>query len=170
MDIKHGDISTVQTSGELFYPRVLLTGAEDHDGDGQADPTMTCSDPIDCLQKCKRLERTARHGAGAPPTCALCGQICTSNIVTTIMDIRDAVYEDVFTIIRLVGKCFGTCYFNSLYTSQITPQFKRLTFLSFPLSFSPFLRPTGYRGMHVPVRFHPRAGVAPSVHVGGGPV
>lgn len=61
VDIKHGDISTVQTSGNLFYPRVLLTGAEDHDGDGQADPTMTCSDPIDCLQKCRRLERECHH-------------------------------------------------------------------------------------------------------------
>ena len=71
VDIKHGDLSTVETSGNLFWPRVLLNGASDHDGDGQADPEMKCYDPIDCTQKCRYLERTARHGAGAPPTCAL---------------------------------------------------------------------------------------------------
>jgi len=71
VDVKHGDLSTVSTSGNLFWPRVLLSGSEDHDGDGISDPSMVCNDPADCVQKCRFLERTARHGAGAPPTCAL---------------------------------------------------------------------------------------------------
>lgn len=106
VEVLHGDLSTVRTSGNLFYPRVLLNGAMDHDGDGEAEPVMQCYDPIgeyrlergtltpntqmlsrkgasfilseqnsflptDCSQKCLILERTARHGAGAPPSCAL---------------------------------------------------------------------------------------------------
>jgi hypothetical protein len=46
LEIKHGDLSTVETTGNLFYPRVLLAAGEDHDGDGQGDPEMTCVDPI----------------------------------------------------------------------------------------------------------------------------
>ena len=74
LQVYHGDLSTVQTSGNLFWPRVLLEGSGDRDGDGNADGKMTCSDPIDCTQKCAYLERTSRHGAGAPPTCAMCNQ------------------------------------------------------------------------------------------------
>ncbi len=48
--MKHGDISTVEISGNIVWPRVLLTGSEDHDGDGNADPAMMCYDPIDCTQ------------------------------------------------------------------------------------------------------------------------
>tara|TARA_Y100000389_G_C17471054_1_gene530952 strand:- start:5217 stop:5441 length:225 start_codon:yes stop_codon:yes gene_type:complete len=50
LDVKHGDISTVEISGNIVWPRVLLTGSEDHDGDGNADPAMMCYDPIDCTQ------------------------------------------------------------------------------------------------------------------------
>ena len=46
LEIKHGDLSTVETTGNLFYPRVLLAGGEDHDGDGRSDPEMVCVDPI----------------------------------------------------------------------------------------------------------------------------
>jgi hypothetical protein len=79
VDVKHGDLNTVETSGNLFWPRVLLSGSEDHDGDGESDPSMQCYDPIDCTQKCRQLERTARHGAGAPPTCALYASSLLSN-------------------------------------------------------------------------------------------
>ena len=68
-------MSTVQTSGNLFWPRVLIEGSFDRDGDGVSDGSMSCYDPIDCTQKCRYLERTSRHGAGAPPTCALCDQV-----------------------------------------------------------------------------------------------
>ena len=74
VDISHGDLSTVVINGNPIWPRVLLDGSEDRDGDGRADAGMTCSDPNDCTQKCRYLERTSRHGAGAPPACALCDQ------------------------------------------------------------------------------------------------
>ena len=74
VDVSHGDLSTVTINGNPIWPRVLLDGSEDRDGDGRADAGMTCSDPNDCTQKCRHLERTSRHGAGAPPTCALCDQ------------------------------------------------------------------------------------------------
>ena len=93
---------------QRLWPRVLLDGAEDHDGDGASDARMECSDPIDCIQKCRYLERTSRHGAGAPPTCALCDQYCPSNIVTTLTDLRKALWTDVLTIARLIGTCFGS--------------------------------------------------------------
>ena len=48
--VLHGDLSTVQTSGNLVWPRVLVSGGADNDGDGFADGSMTCSDPIDCTQ------------------------------------------------------------------------------------------------------------------------
>jgi hypothetical protein len=70
--VLHGDLSTVRFGGNLWYPRVLLDGSADHDGDGQADPALQCWDPLDCSQKCRYLERTARHGAGAPQPCAMC--------------------------------------------------------------------------------------------------
>ena len=65
---------------------------------------------------------------GTPPACALCGaclhalallarvrsharartdQYCPSNIVTTIFQLKDALYADFFTLVRLIGKCFG---------------------------------------------------------------
>ena len=49
VEVLHGDLSTVQTSGNLFYEdggRLLLGGASDHDGDGQNSPELRCTDPI----------------------------------------------------------------------------------------------------------------------------
>ena len=73
VDIMDGDSSTAAIKGNLLYmpPRVLVAAGEDLNGDGQATPAITCTDPIDCNGKCRWLERTSLHGAGAPPTCAL---------------------------------------------------------------------------------------------------
>jgi hypothetical protein len=71
IEVHRGDLSTVHTTGNLGWPRVLLHGADDRDGDGVADGELKCYDPVDCSQKCAYLERTSRHGAGAPPACAL---------------------------------------------------------------------------------------------------
>ena len=38
---------------------------------------------------------------------ACADQYCPSNLVTTIFQIRDALYADFFTLIRLIAKCFG---------------------------------------------------------------
>jgi hypothetical protein len=51
VEIKHGDISTVEIAGNLIWPRVLIDGSQDLDGDGVADPAMSCHDPVDCTQK-----------------------------------------------------------------------------------------------------------------------
>lgn len=32
---------------------------------------------------------------------------CSSNIVTTIVDLVDAIWFDVMTVVRLVAVCFG---------------------------------------------------------------
>lgn len=60
LEIKHGDLSTVETTGNLFYPRVLLAAGEDHDGDGQGDPEMTCVDPIGARTACIPLSNNPR--------------------------------------------------------------------------------------------------------------
>lgn len=69
-----GDTSTASIEGNFLYlpPRVLVGGGPDADGDGLATPPLTCTDPSDCSSKCRMLERTSAHGAGAPPACALC--------------------------------------------------------------------------------------------------
>ena len=66
-----GDPITATLHGNLFYPRVLVAGSEDTEGDGVTAPLMECSDPIDCSTRCKYLGRTSFNGAGTPPTCAL---------------------------------------------------------------------------------------------------
>ena len=107
VDVSHGDLSTVAINGNPVWPRVLLDGSDDRDGDGIADAGMTCSDPNDCTQKCRYLERTSRHGAGAPPACAMCDQYCSNNIVTTVTDLVQAIWDDVETILALIGRCLG---------------------------------------------------------------
>jgi len=100
VDIKDGDTTTASIEGNFLYipPRVLVAAGADHDGDGNPSPAITCGDPVDCnqvrshhirtqspkltvqrcvsvrSQKCRLLERTSSHGAGAPPACALCDQ------------------------------------------------------------------------------------------------
>jgi len=108
LDIRNGDPSTIATSGNLFWPRELIRGGSDNDGDGVADAELLCYNPVDCVQKCLYLERSSRHGAGAPPTCALCNQACPSNVLSTIQQIKTALYDDVFAVVNLVGQCFGS--------------------------------------------------------------
>jgi hypothetical protein len=69
-----GDASTATLEGSFLYdpPRVLVAAGPDLDGDGLATPEITCSDPSDCSTKCRMLERTSLHDAGAPPACAMC--------------------------------------------------------------------------------------------------
>ena len=41
------------------------------------------------------------------PLSSLHSQYCSNNIVTTIMDLKDALWEDVLTVGRLIAVCFG---------------------------------------------------------------
>ena len=86
VDIADGDSSTASIKGNFLYmpPRVLVEAGEDLDGDGNASPALTCSDPIDCRVKCRYLERNSLHGAGAPPACALYVPAFFSNPVALI--------------------------------------------------------------------------------------
>ena len=68
---KSGDPATATIHGNLIYPRVLVAGAEDTEGTGRSAPAMECTDPIQCVDRCKYLSRTSANGAGTPPTCAL---------------------------------------------------------------------------------------------------
>ena len=68
---KSGDPATTTIHGNLGYPRVLIAGSEDEDGDGLSAPSLECADPIECESRCKYLSRTSANGAGTPPTCAL---------------------------------------------------------------------------------------------------
>ena len=92
--IKHGDTSTASLEGNFGYPRTLYEG-------------FTCHDPIDCRDKCQYLHTTSVEGRGVPPACAVCDLYCPSNIVTTIMSLVNAVFEDVLSIIRIVTICLG---------------------------------------------------------------
>ena len=104
---KSGDPATATIHGNLIYPRVLVAGAEDTDGDGLSAPRMECSDPIECVDRCKYLSRTSSNGAGTPPTCALCDQYCPNDVISTIDQLREAVYSDILTAIRITFKCMG---------------------------------------------------------------
>eukprot|EP00966_Prymnesium_polylepis_P238291 5511280-Prymnesium_polylepis.1 len=63
VNIKDGDVTTASIEGNFLYfpPRVLVASGSDHDGDGNPTPAITCQDPVDCVQKCKLLERTSSH-------------------------------------------------------------------------------------------------------------
>ena len=56
----------------VAYPRTLVTATPDLDGDYKSTPELKCYDVLDCVNKCRMLERTSRDGMGAPPPCMLC--------------------------------------------------------------------------------------------------
>lgn len=81
VEIQHGDLSTARITGNSLIESIggvlvptthtLIAATPDADGDGRAGDEVKCTGSIDCTQKCLLLERTSRHGMGAPPTCAL---------------------------------------------------------------------------------------------------
>jgi len=36
-----------------------------------------------------------------------CDQYCSNNIVTTVTDLVQAIWDDIETIVTLIGRCFG---------------------------------------------------------------
>lgn len=65
VDIKHGDPTTASIQGNIFGKRKLIEATS-------WSPEMTCSDPVDCVNKCRYLSRNSFQGAGTPAACALC--------------------------------------------------------------------------------------------------
>lgn len=61
LEVLRGDPSTARLEGSAFWPRTLLEGGQDQDGDGRAGPKMQCSDPVDCLQKYAALYAHTLH-------------------------------------------------------------------------------------------------------------
>ena len=78
------DGSGVSIEFGLEYPRTLVTATPDLDGDFLGTPELKCTDPLDCMNKCRLLESTSRDGMGAPPPCGLCDLPCPSNILSTV--------------------------------------------------------------------------------------
>ena len=37
----------------------------------------------------------------------MCDQYCSNNIVTTVTDLVQAIWDDIETIVALIGRCFG---------------------------------------------------------------
>lgn len=131
LSVKDGDPDTASIEGNFLYlpPRVLVEAGRDVDGDGQPSPAIVCTDPIDCQQKCRFLERTSANGAGAPPACAMCkcqplllplcavaftdhlvcdtGDLyCSNGVINTAVSTVEALFADVATVVRLVSVCF----------------------------------------------------------------
>ena len=103
----NGDPATAQVHGSLDYPRVLVAGSADPDGDGNSEPRVECGDAVECVQRCKFLARTSANGAGTPPTCSLCDAYCPNNVLSTITSTVDALFADIMTAVRLTYLCFG---------------------------------------------------------------
>ena len=99
-------VSAVHISEQsLDYPRDLITATQVN---GEETALMTCSDSLDCHEKCKRLERSAHSGGlPAPETCALCTPPCPQDFVTSLSDFAAAFLHDVELVFRLGAACFG---------------------------------------------------------------
>ena len=63
----HGDPGFISVEGNLFYPRTLIGGGTDVDGDGVNPSSFECSDPVDCNQA--RGAASANHNLLLIRTC-----------------------------------------------------------------------------------------------------
>ena len=68
-------------------------------------------------QKCEFLKRTARQGTGTPSACQMCGSPCPSNILTTLVDLKKAIYNDMIQATRLAAICLGAGGFQKCICS-----------------------------------------------------
>lgn len=130
IDRKGPDGSGVSLTLGLQYPRLLVAAAPDLDGDGLGTSDLKCYNPIDCVNKCRMLERTSRDGAGAPPACTMCTLPCPVNIVSTVVSLVEAIKNDVLQALELARKCFGDGGFKGCIcaSARLTePQWMRLT-------------------------------------------
>ena len=57
----NGDPATAQVHGLLDYPRVLVAGSADPDGDGNSEPRVECGDPVECVQRRKFWRARGGH-------------------------------------------------------------------------------------------------------------
>ena len=89
----------------LWYPRTLV---EETRINGRTTQAMTCGNPIDCKDKCERMERSARSGGlPAPTACALCNPPCPDNAGTSLVWTVTAFVDDVSSALQLAAICAG---------------------------------------------------------------
>ena len=93
------------SASSLLYPRVLQ---EETKFKGEVLQRITCSDPLDCGNKCEALERSARFGGlPAPVACALCDPPCPSNPGTSLINTVHAFVDDVASALQLAAICIN---------------------------------------------------------------
>jgi hypothetical protein len=107
--IEHGDSDFFTDVGiserSLFYPRTLVTAAQVN---GVERAAVTCWNPIDCERKCDFFRTHSRDGGlTEPAACTMCTPTLPSNVMTWIIDVRDAVQDDILTMLRLAAICFN---------------------------------------------------------------
>ena len=73
---------------------------------------------------------TPRAVSPLPRAHSCTDQYCPSNVITTIFQIKDALFADLFTAIRLIGKCFGDHGFAGCFCQlalTIQPTWRRFS-------------------------------------------
>lgn len=87
----------------ILYPRTLVEEAQVN---GKTMLRQTCSNALDCMDKCDFMERSARDGGlPAPTACAMCDPPCPSNIGESLVSFVQAFRDDVTSAIRLAMIC-----------------------------------------------------------------
>ena len=107
--IEHGDSDFFTDVGiseiSLLYPRTLVTAAQVN---GVERAAVTCWNPMDCERKCDFFRTHSRDGGlTEPAACTMCTPTLPSNVLTWIIDVRDAVQDDILTVLRLAAVCLN---------------------------------------------------------------
>lgn len=107
--IEHGDSDFFTDVGiserSLIYPRTLVHAAQVN---GAERAAVTCWNPLDCERKCDFYRTHARDGGlTEPAACTLCDPIVPSNIFQWVLDVRDAIQDDIVTALRLAAICLN---------------------------------------------------------------
>ena len=66
----------------------------------------------------------------ALPSLRRCNQYCSNNVVTTVTDAYFGLYSDIFTVIRLIGVCFGNHGLGGCmckFISSLEPEWRRVS-------------------------------------------
>jgi len=107
--IEHGDSDFFTDVGiserSLFYPRTLVHAAQVN---GVERPAVTCWNPLDCERKCDFYRTHSRDGGlTEPAACTLCNPLVPSNFFNWVLEVRDAVLDDLVTVLRLAAICLS---------------------------------------------------------------
>lgn len=106
IDFDEDYVSNVAISAKtILYPRTLV---EESQVNGITLERQTCWMPLDCMDKCDYMERTARAGGlPAPTACAMCDPPCPSNPGETLVSLVQAFRDDIVSALRLAAICLN---------------------------------------------------------------